>query len=159
MKRSMALSLRMTIDLRAWLGLICLVFSLAACQNGDSIDDSGQVFDGIAKDDTIRLIGNEPFWGIEIAPADGSYQAIYTTPDNIDGTTIQVARFAGNNGLGFSGEIAGAPVQIAVTPGECSDTMSDRTYPFTATVAIGDTNLTGCGYSDDRSFEGVEPGD
>lgn len=140
---------------RGWAG-VALVWLLAACQSGDGIDENGLIFEGITEDATIKLIGNEPFWGIEISPADGGYQAIYTTPDNLTGTEIRIARFAGNNGLGFSGELDGAPVQIAVTAIDCSDTMSARTYPYTATVVIGDKTLSGCGYTTDQPFEGDE---
>ena len=126
---------------------------LAACSQQDNIDPEGQVFDEIEEEAVITLLGNEPFWSFEIVREGEGYLATYTTPENLEGTSFAAARFAGNNGLGFSGELDGTPVQIALTPGECDDGMSDRTYPYTATIAMGDKTLYGCGYSGDEPFE------
>lgn len=136
--------------------LIASTAVLVACQPADGIDESGQVFEDIASDATVSLVGNEPFWGMEIAPAGDGYIATYSTPENIEGASFEVSRFAGNNGLGFSGTIDAEAAQITLTPGDCSDTMSDRAYPYTATVAIGETTLYGCGYTSDEPFVGDE---
>ena len=47
------------------------------------------------------------------------------------------SRFAGRGGLSYSGTIDGRSFDMAVTPAECSDGMSDRTYPFVVTLRIG----------------------
>lgn len=128
---------------------------LAACSptSGDGITtEESAPYDGIGADEIITLAGTEPFWGITIA----NTVATYSTPENIEGSVFEVSQFAGNNGLGFSGKLDGADVTITVTPGECSDNMSDRTYPFTATVVLGEDNLTGCGYTDQQPFSGDE---
>ena len=136
---------------------LAMIAALAACAQGDPIDEDGTVFDAIAADAVITLGGTEPFWGIEIQPGTrGQPIALYTTPDNIEGREFAVARFSGNNGLGFSGELDGAAVVIAVTPGECSDGMSDRTYPYIATVSLGETSLHGCGHTSDEPFAGPQ---
>jgi uncharacterized membrane protein len=111
-----------------------------------------EVFDGIGKNEEITLVGTEPFWNMGIE----GVTLTYTTPDNMAGTTATVTRFSGNGGLGFSGTLDGQELQIAVTPGDCSDGMSDRTYPFTATVTLGETMLTGCGYTSEHEFRGEE---
>ncbi|MGY6551370.1 MAG: COG3650 family protein [Erythrobacter sp.] len=124
---------------------------LAACSQGDdAIITDPEPFDGIGADEIITLAGTEPFWGIRIE----NEVATYSTPDDSEGQVFEVSRFAGNNGLGFSGTLDGAQVDITVTPGECSDMMSDRTYPFTATVAIDQQILTGCAFTDQQSFTG-----
>jgi uncharacterized membrane protein len=128
---------------------------LAGCEPGDGIDPGGKVFAGIPEEAEITLSGTEPFWGLEIeAAAQGLHRARFTVPEEPDGRALTLSRFAGNNGLGFSGELDGKPVQVAITPGECSDGMSDRRYPFTATVAWGDEALLGCAYTSDEPFEG-----
>ncbi|MEO0699615.1 MAG: hypothetical protein AAFY81_07840, partial [Pseudomonadota bacterium] len=100
---------------------------LNACAQGDGIDSSGAVYDGVSTDATIMALGTEPFWGLDIEPESaGQHAARFTSPEDIDGSAFTVARFAGNNGLGFSGELDGKPVQVAITTGECSDGMSDR---------------------------------
>ena len=121
--------------------------SLTACQSGSDESVPGDTsdtepFSHIAEDATLRLLGTEPFWGATIA--DGGL--IWTTPENIDGTTVTVARFAGRGGLSFSGELDGAAMDVAITPGECSDGMSDRTYPFHATIQIGARKYSGCAW-------------
>ncbi len=67
-----------------------------------------------------------------------------------------MVRFAGNNGLGFSGELEDETVQIAITPGECSDGMSDRTYPLNTIVHLANANLQGCAYTSDAPFTGPD---
>ncbi len=127
--------------------------SLAACAaSGDNRADTPQNFAGIAPDETISLGGTEPFWSIAI---EGT-KLTYTSPEKPGGEVAEVRRFSGNNGLGFSGELAGKNLQIAVTPGECSDDMTDFKYPFTATVNLGDATLLGCGYTDSNPITGEE---
>ncbi|MGB3470484.1 MAG: hypothetical protein WBA51_06670 [Erythrobacter sp.] len=134
-----------------------LAGSLGACSQSDGIDRSGAVFEGIGPGATITLAGTEPFWSVEITPqADGGYLARFSSPDDTDASPFAVTRFAGNNGLGFTGERDGATVQIAITPGECSDNMSDATYPFTATVGLGEQTLFGCGETDEVPATGRE---
>ena len=109
-------------------------------------------FAAISPDETIRLIGTEPFWGGTIRNGD----MVYSTPENQAGETIRVLRFAGNNGLGFSGTRKEGPVDVAVTPGRCSDGMSDRSYPFTVTLKLGDEQRSGCAWTDRTPFSGPQ---
>ncbi len=125
---------------------------LAGCAQGDAISSNTEAYDGISETEALYLGGTEPFWGIEIT----GEAATYTAPEDLDGTEFAVSRFAGNNGLGFSGELKGEPIQIAVTPGECSDGMSDRTYPFTTTISWGENTLLGCGHTDSQPYTGDE---
>ncbi|MBO6642587.1 hypothetical protein [Altererythrobacter sp.] len=126
---------------------------LYACFGGAE-DAPGDVetFDGIADGETINALGNEPFWSAKIE----AEKLTYTTPENMAGDVVAVKRFAGNGGLGISGELAGAPLHMAVTPGECSDTMSDRSYPFTVTLTLGETQLNGCAYTESQPYSGEE---
>jgi uncharacterized membrane protein len=124
-------------------------------QIGDSaIPDpaSTETYDGIEPDETLHFTGTEPFWGGEATG--GTLR--YSTPEDQDGTEIAVERFAGRGGLSFSGELNGAPFEMMVTPLECSDGMSDRTYPFTVTLEIGEETRNGCGWTDAKRFEGSE---
>ncbi len=125
------------------------VLALVACSQEERPGEV-ETYDGISDDEVITLVGTEPFWGMEIKQG----LLLYTTPDNMDGESATVSRFAGNNGLGLAGELMGEPLAVAITPGECSDAMSDRTYPFTATVTVGGEQLNGCGYTDQQPFEG-----
>jgi uncharacterized membrane protein len=114
--------------------------------------DETAAYAGIAEDEALRFTGTEPFWGGEVAGG----TLTYTTPENIDGTRIEVERFAGRGGLSYSGTLGEARFDMTVTELACSDGMSDRTYPFTVTLAIGEETRTGCAWSERHPFEGPE---
>ena len=107
-------------------------------------------FAAIGVDETIRFTGTEPFWGGTVSGG----ELVYSTPENQDGERIAVRRFAGNNGLGFSGVRGGKPFDMAITPRACSDGMSDRTYPFTVTLKLGDEQRSGCAWTERTPFTG-----
>lgn len=156
----------MSAAIRAVSAGACSVLLASCSQSPGDISRDAKPFDGIAPSSTITALGTEPFWGLDIAPegagggavGDGgeAYTARFTSPDDLDGTPFAVTRFAGNNGISFSGELSGEPAQIALTPGECSDGMSDRLYPYTATVAWGEVTLFGCAHTSDEPFTGDE---
>ena len=106
------------------------LLSLAACHSGPDDSnanvpgDSGstQAYGEIAESETLRFTGTEPFWGGSVT----GNSLIYSTPENQEGATIPVERFAGRNGLSFNGTLDGGEFVMAVTPGACSDGMSDR---------------------------------
>lgn len=103
---------------------------------------------GIGPDEAISFAGTEPFWNGKVAGG----RLTYATPENQDGETIAVDRFAGNNGLGFNGKLAGQPLDLTVTPGQCSDGMSDRVFPFTATLRIGAEQRNGCAWTERQPY-------
>jgi len=128
---------------------------LAGCQTENTVGAPGTSPDGftaIGEDETVQFTGTEPFWGGSVT---GS-QLTYTTPETIDGRSIEVKRFTGQGGLGYSGTLDGAPFDLMVTDGECSDGMSDRSYPFTATLRIGEETRRGCAWTEATSFTGPE---
>jgi uncharacterized membrane protein len=133
---------------------LCLLLAVAAACTpaADGIDPQGKTFDGVAPEEAVTLTGTEPFWTLAIAAGEG----VWTTPDNQPGSRFAVKRFAGNNGLGFSGELDGKPLTATLTPGECSDGMSDRRFPFVATIALGGETFEGCGYTTSQPFIGDE---
>ena len=124
---------------------------LAACQSGT---ETGQVaaFSGIEAEEVIYFTGTEPFWGGEAAAS----QLTYSTPENPAGAVITVQRFTGNHGLGLSGRLGNSAFDMTVTPGECSDGMSDRAYPMTVTLSIGGNIREGCGWTDRQPFTGAD---
>ncbi|HKT84842.1 MAG TPA: hypothetical protein VJQ77_02015 [Novosphingobium sp.] len=107
---------------------------------------------GITVDEEVRFTGTEPFWGGEISGTELTYK----TPDQPKGERIAVSRFAGRGGLSFSGKLAAGPMTLAVTPGKCSDGMSDRAYPFMATLQIGSEVRQGCAWTDRQPYAGGE---
>jgi uncharacterized membrane protein len=116
------------------------------------IDREGKTFSAVEAEETVTLTGTEPFWNLRIAKGEG----LWTTPENQEGTRFALARFAGNGGLGFTGTLDGRSFTATLTPGECSDGMSDFSYPFTATIKMGDETLQGCGETDSKPATGPQ---
>lgn len=116
----------------------------------DGIDPEGKAFDAVAPGEVVTLLGTEPFWNLRVEGSSG----LWTTPENQPGTTVTLTRFAGNGGLGFSGTLDGKALTATLTPGDCSDGMSDRRFPFVATIALGGETFEGCGYTDSQPFTG-----
>jgi uncharacterized membrane protein len=132
---------------------------LAACNGHGGANDptsangsKPHAYAGVGEGETLRFTGTEPFWGGSVTGT----RLTYETPENPKGTTIEVRRFAGNNGLAFSGTLAGAGFDMAVAEAPCSDGMSDRTYPFTVSLKIGEEKRSGCGWTEKRRFTGPE---
>lgn len=109
-----------------------------------------QAYSGIGPDETVHFTGTEPFWSGEVL--DKALR--YSTPENQDGAMVAVDRFAGRNGISFSGEINDKPFVLAVTPGRCSDGMSDRKYPFVVTLQVEGRLRKGCAWTDKQPFTG-----
>lgn len=127
------------------LPVACLgMLALWGCKNTDV--EVTPAYDAIAPTETVSLAGTEPFWSIDI---EGD-TLIYSSPDKPDGLTGTVERFEGNGGLSYAGKLDDTDINITVTPGECSDGMSDTIYPLTATVSWRDALLKGCGNSDSQ---------
>ncbi len=133
---------------RARFSMLAVLLLLPACGGGGDRGNGAPTagFDLIAPEETVRFTGTEPFWGGSIE----GKTAHYSTAENVEGTDFPVTRFAGNHGLGFSGTIDGMAWDMTVTPGTCSDGMSDRTYPFTVTLMIGADRREGCAWTESR---------
>lgn len=142
---------RAAVTRSAWLA-VALTPILSACQPDDATRTAPEQgkFAAITPDETIRLTGTEPFWSGAIA----GDKLTYTTPETPGGSVIVVRRFAGNGGLGYSGTLTGRNLDLAITPGACSDGMSDRSYPFTVTLRLDDQQRQGCAWTDRQPFSG-----
>ena len=102
------------------------------------------VLGGVDLSQPVRALGNEPFWAVEISPA----ALVYSGADRPE-------QRAANPGPSIQGTTATYAVQteqgnaltVTLIATECSDGMSDRTYPLTARVVIGQETLNGCAES------------
>lgn len=117
---------------------------------GDASDT--HAYAGIGADETVEFTGTEPFWS---GAARGG-ELTYRTPEEPDGTSIAAERFAGRGGVSWTGTWQGQPFRLAITEGACSDRMSDRTYPFTATLEVLGELREGCAWTARRSFSPAE---
>jgi uncharacterized membrane protein len=147
---------------RASVAAACLL--VAACHNGSPPAATSpsssptvvtaadtQAYSGIGSGEAVHFTGTEPFWGGEVS----GETLTYKTPENQVGQMVAVSRFAGRNGLSFSGELDDMPFVLAVTPGQCSDGMSDRSYPFTVTLQVDGQQRNGCAWTDKQPYSGA----
>ena len=94
----------------------------------------------------IQANGTEPFWGLKVTQD----ALTFTRPDHPE---VRIA----NPGPRMEGKSAvwAAPhgeLELTLTPGHCSDGMSDRDSPYTAVVVADGQTLSGC------ARPGVPPG-
>jgi len=97
--------------------------------------------------ETVRFaLGTEPFWSVEVTPE----SLIYRTPEYLDG--IAFARAPGSGGTVVRGARSGVPARLSLSfaSDSCSDGMSDRTYPLSATVHLDTLGLRGCAEDRER---------
>lgn len=102
------------------------------------------VLAGVDLAQPVRALGTEPFWGVDITPADIKYAGVdrpeQTGPN--PGPTVN-----GTMATWETQTAQGNTLEITLIATECSDGMSDRTYPLTARVVIGEETLQGCAAS------------
>jgi uncharacterized membrane protein len=88
----------------------------------------------------VSAAGNEPFWRVDIAS-----DAFTLLRPDFDPLMLSVIdRSTGADGTHLIVSASSSPALRAVlslAPGPCNDTMADQTYPYTATLELGDTVL------------------
>lgn len=88
----------------------------------------------------FRFTGTEPFWGGTI---DGT-TILYQTPEDQTGKRIAATLAKEGATTRYSGELDGQPFVLKLTPGTCSDGMSDTVYPLHAVLAVHGESRQGC---------------
>jgi len=84
-----------------------------------------------------QATGTEPFWGLTIDPQ----QMVFT----LSGSQ-PVAQPTPRVIVGFAGEISQTPrLNVNIVHAQCSDGMSDRTYPDKVQVTVDGHQFNGCG--------------
>lgn len=96
---------------------------------------------GVDLDQPLRVLGTEPFWTVEITPTGLTYSGVDRPEQKAanPGPTLQ-----GTVAVWTTATEAQTPLVVTLMATDCSDGMSDRTYPLTAKVEIGGESLTGC---------------
>jgi uncharacterized membrane protein len=131
--------------------LAATILSLAACSGEPETatepapaPEPAPVLGGVDLSRPVRLLGTEPFWGIDLtgteivySGADRPEQRGPQPQPTIQGTVATLGTTT----------TAGTDIAITLTATECSDGMSDRTYPLTALVEVGEETLMGCAAS------------
>lgn len=131
--------------------LVLSVLALAACSPGAETPEApaepaapAPTLSGVDLSQPVSVAGTEPFWSLRLT---GS-ELIYSGVDRPEQRAPQPA-------IAIQGTVAtfetrsstGTVFDVTLTATECSDGMSDRTYPLTAMVKVGDETLMGCAAS------------
>jgi uncharacterized membrane protein len=101
------------------------------------------VLAGVDLTQSVRALGTEPFWSVEL----NGREMVYSGVDHPERRAPQPRAVIQGTIAAFEGDTAEGPLEIILTATECSDGMSDRTYPLTAIVRVGEESLTGCAAS------------
>lgn len=132
-----------------------MVLALSACnaQKPAATDDAAATqpaptalaaVDGNAKGEfpqVLQASGTEPFWGVL---ADGG-RLTYTTPETMDKPRVFEGTHEVKDGvLTVKGGEGDAAFGLTIRKGECSDGMSDLSYPFTSEFVLGKQTFKGC---------------
>ncbi len=89
----------------------------------------------------FRALGTEPFWAV----TNGSAGLRYMTPENSEGVAVTVTgEDEQENSRNVTGTLEDNIFTIEIAVATCSDGMSDRIYPFTATLKLGEEERRGC---------------
>lgn len=142
------------------LALLALPFVLlAACSQGTTEKTpppadapAPTMLGGVDLNQPIRALGTEPFWSVAIT--NGSM--VYTGVDRDEqraGNPQPVVQ--GTTAVYTGATSEGAAMVVTLIATECSDGMSDRVYPLTAKVELGEVSLNGCAAS--QTFIDAQP--
>lgn len=87
-----------------------------------------------------HAFGNEPFWSVQ---ARGG-TLVFATPENQGGVTLLGRRVPSLVGTVILGSGPRGEFHFGVTPGKCSDGMSDRSHAYTSTFIYDGVTYKGC---------------
>jgi len=89
----------------------------------------------------LRVLGTEPFWALDI----DSTGLRFITPEDTSGIRFPPLQptVAGDT-TAWVGQTEGASIEARLWREKCSDGMSDREYPYSATVHMKGTSYRGC---------------
>lgn len=102
------------------------------------------VLAGVNLNEPVRVLGTEPFWGITL---DGT-TLIYDGVDRPEQRAPQPKPLIQGTVATYEATTTtGTAISIMLAATECSDGMSDRVFPLTARVKVGEEELSGCAAS------------
>ena len=108
------------------------VLLLAACSQGGSI---------LGED--LRILGTEPFWAVDISKTTNS--ATYSRAGEAEIALSFPRESKGQDGASIlTSTSSQGDFVMTLRKKECSDGMSDRTYPWEAEVVFKGETLKGC---------------
>lgn len=137
--------------------------TLTACSQGETPDQSAPapaepeaVLGEVILTEPLRALGTEPFWAVNI-DGDG---LVYSGVDRPEERAPNAGpQMAGTTAMWSGQTDQGRVLSVTLIETPCSDGMSDRTYPLTARVEIGEELLNGCAASVDFLMNTDEQGE
>ena len=134
--------------MRAYALTALAALTLAACSPSTESPEAPEtapapapVLAGVDLTRPLRALGTEPFWAVELTGA----EMVYSGVDRAGQRAPQgQPTMQGTMAIWEATTGAGNPLKVTLTATDCSDGMSDRTYPLTAMVRIGEETLMGC---------------
>jgi len=136
------------ISMRAFVLTALAALALTACSPAAEAPEAPEaapapapVLAGVDLTRPLRALGTEPFWAVELTGSEMVYSGVdrpeQRAPQGQPMMQGTMAIWEGTTG-------AGNALKVTLTATDCSDGMSDRTFPLTAMVEIGDETLMGC---------------
>lgn len=86
---------------------------------------------------SYKAVGTEPGWALTIDGGKMAYEGDYGT--------VKISEQTPADFRAIPGTYAAKRLTITITPGPCSDGMSDLTYRDTVTLVADDKTVSGCG--------------
>lgn len=124
---------------------------LSACSQGGETSEPAPApvepppaLSGVDLSQPVRLTGTEPFWGIELTGSELVYSGVDRPEQRAPQPKITIQ---GTVATFETRSASGTPFEVTLTATECSDGMSDRVFPLTAMVKVGEETLMGCAAS------------
>lgn len=87
-----------------------------------------------------RAFGTEPFWNVSL----NGETIVFSTPEDQQGKTLQGRRNPSLVGMVYTGKDGDTDFTLDISPGPCSDGMSDNQYDHVSTFIYGGTTYRGC---------------
>jgi len=92
----------------------------------------------------FRGLGTEPFWSLEVAGGEAPSMQLALDMGERPLSVAQATPLAARAGFkGVAGD--GSAVELRISRGDCSDGMSDQTYPASIALTVGAETFAGCG--------------
>lgn len=123
--------------------LFLLALTLSACNPALQPASTSRGI-SVATPVSYRCTGTEPFWSLDISPAGIVFQSPESSPVTYPYSASQ--NNAGSIEFNTSLNIGAtkSTLKVLLTPGDCSDGMSDIQYPYSAEVVLDGQRLRGC---------------
>jgi uncharacterized membrane protein len=90
---------------------------------------------------SVRALGTEPFWNARVE----GRCVTYSNPEDQKGSRVWARHVPAPGGGTWSGSLGGSRFELRIRPKRnCSDGMSDRTYPLEAELLVRGERRSGC---------------